>query len=312
MPANEEIAQHVSEESARRVRLGTPAVASGILYLLSAIIISASLRGAPTVGVLQGLEPALRGEAHPAVSPRAAEIKFESHQALGLIAGRALGAIAIGFLVLVLLFLLGATRFRRPQTNPSAGPLIMAGGALFAALTVGTEVLVAIRRHNFASGHDFSIHATNAVTHNTAVDVAAIVTPLAAIALVTGMIMCVVNAVRVGLLPRWMGMVGGVSAVLLLLPAPTLVLIPAFWLVAVGILLMERWPKGDPPAWRAGEARPWPSQAEMRAEQAEQRNGSAKRGPAKAERSSEDVAPDPSPRTGGASRKRRRKRSSRR
>jgi hypothetical protein len=39
-------------------------------------------------------------------------------------------------------------------------------------------------------------------------------------------------------------------------------------MVAMGILLMGRWPNGDPPAWAAGEARPWPSQAERRAESA--------------------------------------------
>lgn len=265
MSSNADIAEQVGRESARRARLAVPSLASGVLYLLSAIIISAILREAPTVGVLQGLEPALKGAASSVESPRAAEVKFESHHAFGLIAASVLAAIAIGFLLMVLLFLLDATRFRRPQTNRSAHPLILFGGVLFAVLTIGNEVLLSIRRHNFATGRDFSIHAVNAITHNSAYDVLAIVTPLAVIALVVGMIITVTNSVRVGLLPRWMGVLGGVSAVLLLLPAPTLTLIPAFWLVAMGILLMGRWPKGDPPAWSAGQARPWPSPADQRA-----------------------------------------------
>ncbi|HEY7892462.1 MAG TPA: hypothetical protein VIC05_09665 [Solirubrobacteraceae bacterium] len=265
MSSNADIAEQVGRESARRARLAVPSLASGVLYLLSAIIISSILREAPTVGVLQGLEPALKGAASSAESPRAAEVKFESHHAFGLIAASVLAAIAIVFLLMVLLFLLDATRFRRPQTNRSAHPLILFGGVLFAVLTIGNEVLLSIRRHNFASGHDFSIHAVNAITHNSAYDVLAIVTPLAVIALVVGMIITVTNSVRVGLLPRWMGVLGGVSAVLLLLPAPTLTLIPAFWLVSMGILLMGRWPKGDPPAWSAGQARPWPSPADQRA-----------------------------------------------
>jgi hypothetical protein len=60
----------------------------------------------------------------------------------------------------------------------------------------------------------------------------------------------------------------GILSGLLFLPffgTTTLQLIPTFWLVATGILLMERWPNGDPPAWAAGEARPWPTQAELRA-----------------------------------------------
>ena len=65
---------------------------------------------------------------------------------------------------------------------------------------------------------------------------------------------------------------------------------------------MGRWFNGDPPAWAAGEARPWPTQAEMRAgrEQASGKGGQ----PAMA---AGDVAPAPTP-AGGGSRRKRRKR----
>jgi hypothetical protein len=55
--------------------------------------------------------------------------------------------------------------------------------------------------------------------------------------------------------------------VLIFLPigGATLELVPAFWLVTMGMLCAERWPGGDPPAWTSGEARPWPSRADQRA-----------------------------------------------
>jgi hypothetical protein len=34
----------------------------------------------------------------------------------------------------------------------------------------------------------------------------------------------------------------------------------------MGILLIGKWPNADPPAWEAGEARPWPTAAQRRAE----------------------------------------------
>ena len=81
---------------------------------------------------------------------------------------------------------------------------------------------------------------------------------------------------------------------------------PAFWLVMMGILLDGRWPGGDPPAWEAGEARPWPSRAQMQAERA---GGSAGRG---AGAGGGDAAPAPTPAPAVASsRKRRRKRGGR-
>jgi hypothetical protein len=42
-----------------------PAFGGGFLYLLSGIVASETLKGAPTVGLLQGLAPALSGEANP-------------------------------------------------------------------------------------------------------------------------------------------------------------------------------------------------------------------------------------------------------
>jgi hypothetical protein len=251
--------RELTRERERRARLGVPAAAGGVLYLLSGIIISSALGGIPTVGVLQSVAPALRGEPNPPVSPRAAEVKFQSHHALDLLAGSALVAVAYAALVLVLIFLLGATRLRRPETGPVARVLVIAGGATVAVLSLLTQIVLAINTHNFATGHDFSNHAVEAVTHNAAYTVFAYLTPLAGIALAAGMIIAMVGSVRVGLLPRWMGMVGGVSAVLLLLPVELLDVIPAFWLVAVGILLLGRWPNGDPPAWNSGEAIPWPS-----------------------------------------------------
>src|SRR5207244_9227082 len=105
-----------------------PAFAGGLLYLLSGIIVSATLRDAPTVGMLQALAPALRGEAAPAVSPRTPEVKFISHRALPLLAGGVFSALAIAILVLTVVFLLDAARFRRPETWAPARVLALAGG----------------------------------------------------------------------------------------------------------------------------------------------------------------------------------------
>jgi hypothetical protein len=316
-PDRSQIVAQVAFESARRARLAVPAVAGGVLYLLSGIILSSTLSGIPTVGVLQGVAPALRGEPNPPVSPRAAEIKFQSHHAFGLLAGSVLAAVAFAALVLVLLFLLAATTFRRPETNRIARPLVLAGGLGVAALGILTQVVLAIQTHNFATGHDFSAHAVDAVTHNGVYTTLAIVTPLANIALAAGTIIAMLGAVRVGLLPRWVGMVGGVSAVLLLLPTAALDVIPAFWLVILGILLMGRWPSGDPPAWAAGEPRPWPSAAEQRAAREAQDDGDSgrrrdRRAAKQGNTANGDLAPEPLPGAPAGTGRRRRKRGARR
>jgi hypothetical protein len=268
MPSASEIRAQTAYELDRRHRLAVPAFAGGVLYLLSAIVISATEKGAPTVGVLQGLEPALRGEANPAMSPRTNEVKFISHHAFPLIAGSLLAAAAIVALVLVLLLMWSATRFRRPETWPLARPLVLYAGVALAIVSVGHQVISAIETHNFAVGHDHSNHAVDqALTKSTPNLIVEYVGLLSGVALAAGMIGTMLGAQRVGLVPRWMGILGVITGLLIFFPigGAQLQVIPAFWMVMMGVLLMGKWPGGDPPAWAAGEARPWPTAAEQRA-----------------------------------------------
>ena len=86
---------------------------------------------------------------------------------------------------------------------------------------------------------------------------------IATLALTVGMIATLLGALRVGLIVRWMSIVGMFAAVLILIPigGSELEVVQAFWMVMMGILYIGKWPNGEPPAWAAGEARPWPSQA---------------------------------------------------
>lgn len=270
--ASVEIKQQVTLESERRSRLAVPAVAGGVLYLLSGIILSSTLSALPAVGLVQGLAPMLRGEANRAVSPRAPEVTYIDHHAFGLVASGVLTAIAVAFLTLVLVFLVRATSFRRPEAWPATRLLVLVGGVAFALLSLVHWVVIAIEAHSFVVGHDFSAKAVDKalLTAGSLGVVLGLAGLFAALALTVGTIAAMVGAMRAGLLPRWLAVLGIFSG-LLFLPlfgTTTLQLVPAFWLVATGILLMGRWPGGDPPAWASGEARPWPTAAEMRAKKA--------------------------------------------
>jgi hypothetical protein len=312
--SSSEVKAQVAREAERRGRLAAPAIAGGVLYLLSGIIIAATVSGAPSVGLLQGLTPALRGEAQPAHSPRASEVKFFSHNAFALIAGSVLVAVALAALVLSLLLVYDAARFRRPETWSAARPLVLFGGIALAVVSVAHQVVGAIETHNFAVGHDFTNHAVdNALTKGTPYVVIDYLDLIAGLALAAGLIATALSAMRVGLLTRWMGILGVFTGVLVFIPlgGVTLEIVPAFWLVALGILFGGRWPNGDPPAWSSGEARPWPSQAEMR----EARQGRARQpavASASADGGPQDVAPAPAPVQSGSPRRRRRKRGARR
>jgi hypothetical protein len=261
------------------------------------------------VGLLQGLAPALSGVANPAVSPRTPEVKFISHHAFSLIAGSVLAAIAVGALTLVLLVFVDATRFRRPQTWAAARPLVLGGGIAVAVVSIAHQVASAIETHNFVVAHNYTNHAVEqALTTGTANTIADYVDLLAGLALAAGMIGAMINALRVGLIPRWMAFLGMFTGLLIFLPigGAELQIVPAFWMVMAGILFIGKWPKGDPPAWAAGEARPWPSPGQMRAEA---RGGAGS--PAVAAAGSSSTPAPVLPAGGGSSGKRRRKRGAR-
>jgi hypothetical protein len=308
MSSPKEISERIARESERRARLSVPAFAGGVLYLLSAIIIAETLKGAPTVGLLQGIAPALSGVANPTVSPRAVEVKFISHHALPLIAGSVLAGVAIGALTLVLLLLVDATRFRRAESWQLTRPLVLCGGIAVALVSIGHQVLGAILAHRFAVGHDFSGHAVElALKKGTANELSEYLDLLAGLTLMVGMIATMVGAMRVGLITRWVGVLGIFTGILIFFPigGATLEVVPAFWMVAMGLLYAERWPGGDPPAWTSGEARPWPTRADQRAAQQAAAGDVVTAGGA-------DVGPAPTQPGVNGSNKRRRKRGARR
>lgn len=298
-----EIRQQVAWETERRSRLAVPTFAGGFLYLLSAIIITETLNGAPQVGLLQGLAPALSGVANPAVSPRTQEVKFISRHAFPLIAGSALASLALVVLTLGLLLLVDATRFRRPNIWSATRPLVLYGGLAVAVVSVGHEVVSAIETHKFAVGHNFTNHAVDqALTNGTANSVVDYVDLLAGLALAAGIIATMINVLRVGLFPRWMGILGMLTGLLIFLPigGAELQVVPAFWMVMIGVLFIGKWPNGEPPAWAAGEARPWPSGGSMRGSRQAASAGAGS-----------DVAPAPALPVAPSSSRKRRKRGAR-
>jgi hypothetical protein len=78
-------------------------------------------------------------------------------------------------------------------------------------------------------------------------------------------VMLPLRARRVGLLTPFMGVLGAIAGALVVIPlAGIAFIIQAFWLGALGLLFLGRWPGGRGPAWETGEADPWPSAAQRR------------------------------------------------
>ena len=95
----------------------------------------------------------------------------------------------------------------------------------------------------------------------------------AALVLAVGIVLVSLNAMRAGLLTRFMGALGIVVGVFQVVQVgSSLPLVQTFWLGGLALLFAGRRPGGDPPAWRTGRAEPWPSGRQL----AEQRKAAGR------------------------------------
>ena len=92
-----------------------------------------------------------------------------------------------------------------------------------------------------------------------------IINQLGPLALAAGLFLVSLNAMRVGLLTRFLGILGIISGVLTVAAAADAAAgRPVVLAGRVGLLLLGAAPGGAPPAWSTGNAEPWPSQRRAR------------------------------------------------
>jgi hypothetical protein len=189
-----------------------------------------------------------------------------------------LGAIVSGLgllgLAATLTFLFSAVRARKPEVHPATRIAAGAGAVLAAVGGIGYGIVITSKAHTFATTGLQTYPEANSLLKSGAVAVLQYAGLLGSLVLAVGFVLIALNAMRVGLLPKFVGYIGiaAAAASLLLIGSPIGLFIEVLWLLSVAYLLSGRWPNGDPPAWRSGEAIPWPSAAEIR----EQRAGAAR------------------------------------
>jgi len=255
-----------------RGRAAICSVVAGVLLLGAPFLLLGVVnRNYPTVGPLQALEPALNGTPQT-VDPRWREVLHLHDHATGLILFAVLTLIGLLALTGAMVFLFNATRARRPELQKALIALILVGPVLVGVITLATEILTESRAAAFASGTD---HSHAAVQHVFDIRRSVALGTLGALgqfATAVGIVIVSLNAMRVGLLTRFMGVLGMISGVLFILPIIPVPIVLAFWLVALGALFVGRWPNGVPPAWASGRAELWPTQQEMRERSVAERN----------------------------------------
>jgi hypothetical protein len=247
-------AAEIAEERRRGRYAGAAAIASGVLFAVGSIWSQTITTDIPE-------------------DDTPAELRFFDRHAGELIASSALRSVAVLVLMAAAVHLYRATRQRKPDLNPVVlvlgvfGPFALAVGGLVHDLYFANAAADFTGRE--VQSEEVADDLARGPVRTLGISLIAAGTVGLAFWFVTGSL----NAMRVGLLTRFMGMLGIVIGPALLILPPALVVM-SLWTIALGALFFGFWPGGLPPAWERGEAVPWQSVREQAIEPVEQTDGS--------------------------------------
>ncbi len=279
----------LERETRVRRSAGLAAIAAGALTLAGGVVNLLQTRDLPTGDervrqLLPALDQRLQGQ-DPGPGLLAQQVAYiGDHLALYVLSGVLIG---LAYLLLLppLRTLWAATQARQPNLG-RAGVIAAVAGALLAG--VGFLVYTVAFSSEAASFADArgqtSGGARDAINTGT-VTAAQLIFQLGRFALAVAFVMVALNAMRVGLLSRFLGILGIIVGVTFVFPIDQPGLVRSFWLVAVGLILLGRWPS-PLPAWQTGRAEPWPSRQDVR----ERREERAAASPADLDRRPEEPA----------------------
>jgi hypothetical protein len=258
--------QQLEWEARHRPRAAAAAIAGALLTLASNIISGLTLTDAPGVSVIKTLQRAIEpGAVTTQTSLRVPTYEYLDDNSLALLAGAVCNALGFLCFAFVLTYVAFATRARRPEFPKAAAYAGLIGGVLYGVFSLFAQIAQQLAISDFLNGPR-TVEAAEDIGSGGLLFFAQILYIPAVLALGMGFVFIGLNAMRAGLLTRFMGVLGimlGVFLVLPLLPYGA-TLIQVFWFGALGLLLANRWPGGMPPAWRSGEAEPWPKARDIR------------------------------------------------
>jgi len=194
---------------------------------------------------------------------KADRLRYFDRHAGEILASAVIQAVGMLLLAVVALHLYRAVKARKPDEPLVVAVMGVYGPVGMALITVAQAVALTIIAGDFADRPSQTLAAAEDALKDPALLIPRYIGISAALALAFWLVKGSLDAMRVGLLTRFMGVFGIALGPAFVLQFGSLIL--PVWLIALGALFAGRWPGGLPPAWESGEASPLPSAKERRA-----------------------------------------------
>ena len=265
MAVEENVEEQLAWEARQRNAAAVAAAIAALFTFVGTVWRGLILSDLPRHGVLEALTRAEQpGPVGQLQSLRIDTFQYYDDRALAVVVSSVV--VAIGYLALgwALTYLASAVRARRPGLPKPIVWLPLVGAALQAISTLLSSIGTTFAISDFLDG-DRTVDSASDITSSGLGLFAQLLGLPGALALALAVVFVSLNAMRVGLLTRFMGVLGIITGVLQILPfGGPLPVVQCFWMLMLSILFLGRWPSGNPPAWRTGKAEPWPSSADLR------------------------------------------------
>ena len=258
--------QQLEWEARQRPRAAVAAAVAGVLIFGGQLLRGLLFRNPPRAWLLDALEGVQApGEVGVRPSAQIALQQYLDDRALSFVATAVAEGVGYFAVAYALTFLAAATRARRPIPRlalylPAIGGVLMGVVTLvgaFGALADARAFLDGPRTVDAAADGPGSFSVLSQV----------LLLP-GGLALTAAYLMVSLNAMRAGLLTRFMGILGVIVGALVIIRIGPLPVVPAFWLVSLAVLFAGRRPGGELPAWRTGREEPWPTAQQVAAARA--------------------------------------------
>ncbi|HVF77937.1 MAG TPA: hypothetical protein VNA28_06545 [Solirubrobacteraceae bacterium] len=256
----------LAAERERATKAGTWAIVAALLTLASSIVVLIAVRDFPVVRLLDTLRSSLGQGPQDGPGPVARGLLYFNDHLPVFAAFQLLPALAAAALGVTLIFLYRSTVARAPQVGKIPLIAAVAGSVLLVVSALVATVSLTLDVREFADAANQSEQAARDVFASPVRDAGNYLSVLGRLAIVIAIVTSSLNAMRIGLLTRFMGVLGIIVGVLFIIPQleGQIPFVKIVWLFGLALLFLHRWPKAMPPAWVTGEAQPWPTQQEIR------------------------------------------------
>jgi hypothetical protein len=261
------VEETLAREAQQRPRAGAAAIAAGVLTLAGNVLLAVLFSRGPGeedgfISLPDALSARMDGNAPREPSLFVRQVEYYGDNVVLFVLATLLTVAGVALAGLTLVHLHKATVARTPQTGKL--PLIMAvAGATFFA--VGRLVRDLVTWFS-ALGFDGTTaqEAKDALASEFVFAGAVFDDLLGPLFLGVGFVLVALNAMRAGLLTRFLGILGALVGLLAVIRVDQPQVVRAVWLVLIGLLILGRRRGGLLPAWETGRAHPWPSQQTLR------------------------------------------------